>query len=230
MKRLLLFFAALSFLSTINAQTLKPYILGSTLKGSMTDAKQLVKTGLGNAGFTIVGEYSPAEDVSRYVMVVSHPALDKAVKKIGGLTGFASTLRMAITDENGTLNITYTNPVYWGNAYFRNDFPKVATEYSEVESSFKRSLEGIGTSVNSPFGSKKGLKISNLRKYHYMFGMPYFDDVEELGNFDSHADAVASIDKVLKEGKPGVSLVYKHNVPGTELTLYGISLLYVYDN
>ncbi len=224
MKRILFFIIALAFFSSTNAQTLKPYILGATLTSSMNDAKQLLRTGLENAGFTVVGEYSPAEDASRYVMIVSHPALDKAVKMTGGLTGFASTLHVGITKENGTLNITYMNPEYWGNAYFRDDFPKVTAEYSKVGQSLKKSLENIGTPKDLPFGSKKGIKTSNLRKYHYMFGMPYFDDVIELEEFDSHAKAVSTIDNALKTGKPGVNLVYKHTVPGTDLTLYGIAL------
>jgi uncharacterized protein (DUF302 family) len=224
MKRAFLFFLTLGLVSMLNAQTLKPYILGTSITGTIDEIKQKVKDNLESANFKVAGEYMPAEDASRYVIVVTHPALDKAVKKNGGLTGFAATLRAAITNENGKLNITYTNPEYWGNAYFRKDYPSVEAEYKEIAAAFKKAMEGVGTYSGKPFGSKKGLKIDNLRKYHYMFGMPYFDDVVELGDFDSHADAVASIDKALKEGKPGVSLVYKYTVPGTELTLYGIAL------
>ena len=224
MKRAFSIIFALCLISLINAQTLKPYILGTSVTGTIDEVKTDVKENLENAGFKVVGEYMPAGDVSRYVIVVAHPSLDNAVKKVGGLTGFAATLRVAITNENGKLDITYTDPEYWGNAYFRKDYPKVADDYSKISAAFKKAMEGIATYSGTPFGSKKGLKTDDLRKYHYMFGMPYFDDVVELGDFDSHSEAVASIDKALKEGKPGVSLVYKYSVPGTELTLYGIAL------
>ena len=57
-----------------------------------------------------------------------------------------------------------------------------------------------------------------------MFGMPYFDDVEELEDFDSHAEAVKEIDTKLKAGVSNVKLVYKVDIPNTDLTLYGLAL------
>ena len=36
--------------------------------------------------------------------------------------------------------------------------------------------------------------------------------------------AVAQIDKAMKWGKPGVSLVYRYDVPGTKLSLFGFAL------
>ncbi|MEN8250387.1 MAG: hypothetical protein ABFS32_15745 [Bacteroidota bacterium] len=206
------------------AQSLKPYILGATSTNSMEDVKSSVKSGLGNAGFTIVGEYQPVSESSRWVMVVSHPELDKAVKSVGGLTGFASTLRVGITKEGGILNISYTNPPYWGNAYFRDDFDKVSAHYTKLETAFKNAVANIGEAKGTSFGSEDGVEIDDLKDYHYMFGMPYFDDTEEFGDFDSHAQAVSKIEKSLQRGKPGVKLVYKYDVPGANLTLFGLAL------
>lgn len=224
MKKLVSIFLVLFAVSMANAQTLKPYILGSTFSGSMDDAKAQVTTGLESAGFTLVGQYMPVADANRWVIIVSHPALDNAVKSQGGLTGFAATLRLAITKEGGTINISYTNPVYWGNAYFRSDFDKVAGDYSKVEAAFKQAVAKVGDVKGTSFGSEKGVKLEDLRKYHYMFGMPYFDETEEFGDFNNHEEAIAKIEKSLKWGKTGVKLVYKHDVPGTKLTLYGFAL------
>ena len=110
MKRVIPIFIMLLASYTATSQTLKPYILGTTFSGSVDDAKTQVKSGLEGAGFTIVGEYMPVDDASRWVIVVSHPALDNAAKKVGGLTGFASTLRVGITKEDNIINISYTNP------------------------------------------------------------------------------------------------------------------------
>ena len=224
MKKLFTILFAFALVTFVNGQTLKPYILGSTYSGSIDEAKTQIRSALESAGFTVIGEYMPADDAGRWVMMVSHPALDKAVKEVGGLTGFASVLRLALTKENGAINITYTNPQYWGNAYFRDDFDKVMDEYQDVDNAFKKAVAQVGEIKGTPFGSKKGIKVSNLRKYHYMFGMPYFDDTAELGDFDSYSKAVATIDRSFAEGKPGVKKVYKYNVPGTELTLYGVAL------
>ena len=224
MKRLISIFIMLLAGFTATSQTLKPYILGATSSGSIDDIKTSVQAGLEGAGFTVVGEYMPVEDASRWVMIVSHPALDNAVKSVGGLTGFASTLRLALTKEEGIINISYTNPPYWGNAYFRDDFDKVAGDYTKVEAAFKQAVANVGEAKGTPFGSEEGEEIEDLRKYHYMFGMPYFDETKDFGDFVTHEAAIAKIETSIKWGKSGVKLVYRHDVPGTKLTLYGFAL------
>lgn len=224
MKRLISIFIILLAGFTATSQTLKPYILGATNSGSIDDVKALTKSGLEEAGFSIAGEYMPAEDASRWVMVVSHPALDNAVKSVGGLTGFASTLRVGITKEDNIINISYTNPPYWGNAYFRDDFDKVTGEYTKVEAAFTKAMANVGEAKGTPFGSEEGQEVDDLRDYHYMFMMPYFDETKEFGEFDTHQAAIEKIVESLKWGKPGVKLVYRHDVPGTKLTLYGFAL------
>ena len=217
------FFLLLISFSAIS-QNLKPYILGATFSGDIIEASEKVTAGLQGAGFTVVGQYNPMEVDTRWIAVVSHPSLDKAVKLVGGLTGFASTLRVGITVEGGMINISYTNPPYWGNAYFKDNYDKVAGDYGRVDLAFKKALAGIGTMNGSSFGSEKGEEIENLREYHYMFGMPYFDDTNEFGDFDTHEEVITKIEKSLKWGKAGVKLVYRHDVPGTKLTLYGFAL------
>ena len=224
MKRLIPIFIMLLAGFTATSQALNPYILGATASGSIDDAKSQVKSGLQGAGFTVVGEYMPAEDATRWVMVVSHPDLDNAVKTVGGLTGFAATLRVGITKEDNIINISYTNPPYWGNAYFRNDFDKVAGNYTKVEATFKKAMANVGETKGTPFGSEEGIEVDDLKDYHYMFMMPYFDDTNELGDFDTYQAAIDKIENSLKRGKPGVKLVYKYDVPGTKLTLYGFAL------
>ena len=193
MKRLIPIFIMLLASYTAISQTLKPYILGATSNGSIDDTKTQVKSGLEGAGFTVVGEYMPVDDASRWVIIVSHPALDNAAKTVRGLTGFASTLRVGITKEENVINISYTNPPYWGNAYFRDDFDKVASDYTKIEAAFKNSVANIGESKGTPFGSEEGEEVEDLRKYHYMFGMPYFDETKDFGDFDTHK---AAIDKI----------------------------------
>lgn len=224
MKKLIPILLVLFAVSLANGQTLKPYILGSSFSGSMDDAKAQTTVSLQGKGFTVVGQYMPVADASRWVIIVSHPALDNAVKSVGELTGFAATLRLGLTKEGDAINISYTNPVYWGNAYFRSDFDKVSRDYSKVEAAFKQAVSAVGTANGSSFGSEKGVELDDLRKYHYMFGMPYFDETEEFGEFSNHDVAIAKIESSLKWGKPGVKLVYKYDVPGTKLTLFGFAL------
>ena len=222
--KVLSLFLSLLFSLSLSAQNLKPYVLGVATNSSLSETKNKLHTALTSSGFEVVGEYQPAGDVNRWIFVIAHPDLDLAVKKFGGLRGFASTLRVAITRENGQTNVSYTNPFYWGNAYFQEDYNKVAGTYKDISASLKSAFSNLGTVKNTPFGSEKGESAEDLQGYHYMFGMPYFDETVKLGDFSSTQAATSHIDAVLKAGKPGVSLVYKHIIPGTDLVLYGIAL------
>ena len=206
------------------AQNLKPYILGVESTESVADLKGKVAANLEQNGIQIVGQYEPAADANRWLMVITSPELQNAVEAVGGLTGFASTLRVAITQEEGKTLITYTNPDYWGNAYFRDDFDKVAADYAALTAHLENAMKATGTFVGTPFGSEKGLSVKDLHKYHYMMGMPRFDDTVELGEYDSYQTALNKVDSSIEHGVPNVKEVYKVTIPGKDLTLYGFAL------
>jgi uncharacterized protein (DUF302 family) len=218
---LIMLFAAFAVGDTAN---LKPYILGYESTASLSEIRTTLKTNLKAEGFKILGEYKPASDANRWLIVVGSSDLTSAVQKIGGLTGFAASLRVAITKESGVWKITYTNPKYWGNAYFRDDFPKVENYYNNVTNKFAAAMKKSGTFKGTTFGSKKGVELDDLRDYQYMMGMPDFDDVEELEDFDSFNEAVAKIDANLAKGISGIKKVYSIKIPGKNLKLYGIAL------
>ncbi len=224
MKKIIVLLFAVGILFQVNAGGLNPYILGAISSKSVSELKSTVSSALSAQGLNVVGSYMPAADKNRVVIIISHSQLEKAVQQIGGLTGFAATLRVAITREGNITNISYTNPVYWGNAYFREDFSKVKSNYDAVAKSFEAAMKAFGTYKGTPFGSQKGEDAEDLHKYHYMMGMPYFDDTNELKEFDSYDEAVAKIDANLKKGVPNVKLVYKYEIPGKKLALYGIAL------
>lgn len=208
----------------VSAQTLSPYVLGIETTENVSTTKVMVAEQLKAAGIHVIGQYQPADDENRWVMVFTSKEMDNAVKTIGGLTGFAGALRLSVTHEAGKTLVTYTNPVYWGNAYFRDDFPKVASNYAALTTKLEKAMSGIGAFVGTPFGSKKGLELDKLRKYHYMAGMPRFDETKELAVFESHEAALAQVEASIKIGVPNVKMVYKHKIPGQNLTLYGFAL------
>jgi len=180
MKKSIIILFSVGIFFQVNAQKLNPYILGATSSKSVTELKSTVTSALSAQGLNVVGSYMPAGDKSRLVFIVSHSQLEKAVQQIGGLTGFAATLRVAITREGSVTNISYTNPVYWGNAYFREDFSIVKSNYDAIANAFDNAMNSAGAYKGTPFGSKKGEEADDLHKYHYMIGMPYFDDTNEL--------------------------------------------------
>lgn len=208
----------------VGAQNLSPYTIGFETNESIIVTQTKLIGLLELYGIKLLGQYQPANDKNRSVIVFTSKELETAVKSIGGLTGFASALRIGITNENGKTIVTYTNPLYWGNAYFKNNFDKVADNYRVLIEHLEKAMKASGNFAGTAFGSKHGLSEKDLRKYHYMMTMPYFEDVVELGSFDSHAAAVDKLDANLKKGLAGISLVYKINIPGTDLSLYGIAL------
>ena len=206
-------------------QSLKPYILGLKSESKLDQIKAELTTHLNSEGIDVLGEYAPAEDPDRWVMVISSDDLIDAVKQVNGLTAFAATLRIAITREDDKHAISYTNPSYWGNAYFRSDFSKVETNYKSLESKIIIAIIKLGNYEGTAFGSEKGVEIEDLRKYRYMFGMPRFDDTVELGKFSNYDEAITRIEANISSGKANIKHVYSIEIPGQKLKLYGFALL-----
>ncbi|KAA6346354.1 hypothetical protein EZS27_006126 [termite gut metagenome] len=206
------------------SQNLKPYILAFETSESISAVKAQVEKNLEQNDIKVIGQYQPASDKNRWIIVISSSELENAVSSIGGLTGFAAALRIGITRENGKTLVSYTNPSYWGNAYFRANYSKVTSKYNALNTKIQNAMKNSGSYVGTPFGSKKGISASDLQKYHYMMGMPYFDDTVELGSFDSYQAAVAKVQSSIVNGVPGVKMVYKVKIPGKNLTLYGFGL------
>jgi len=203
---------------------LKPYILGFVTTENVEDIKGKVVANLEKNGLEVIGQYQPAEDENRWILVYTCAELKDAVKSVGGLTGFAATLRVGITREGNNTLVSYTTPDYWGNAYFQSEFDKVSDKYSEFKKRLETAMKDSGKFVGTPFGSEKGEEIKDLRKYHYMFGMPNFDDTKELEDFDSYQAALDKMESSIKKGVPNVEMVYKLAIPGKDLTLYGFAL------
>ena len=101
MKNFVVILLALFTLNAVSAQNLKPYILGAETTESITDVKVLLAEQLEMNGLHLIGQYQPAADSSRWVMIFSSDELISAVQKAGDLTGFAAALRIGITEENG---------------------------------------------------------------------------------------------------------------------------------
>jgi len=203
--------------SFIFAQNLKPYVLASKSDATLTETAERVKATLLNNDFEIVGEYTPANDDNRLVLVITNANLKQAVEQAGELRGFALTLRVAFTKSDDGVIVSYTNPQYWGNAYWESDYATVADLYEQIDEKLSVLVDG----TKSTFGSKKGLTEKDLKKYRYMFGMERFSDVVELNEFESFEEAVNIIDNNLNESD---DLVYSVELKDKKLKLYGIAI------
>ena len=220
----LLLFLSIVGMVSIQAQNLKPYTIGAETTGSVSSVTTQSEAILKAKGFEILGVYSPANDVNRRIIIVTSIELKAAVKKVGGLTGFAAALRVAVTKEGSKTIISYTTPEYWGNAYFQKKYSQVSSYFTTISDQLKSALSGLGSNSGTQFGSKKGLSASKLQKYHYMMGMPYFQDNHKLKSFGSYSAAISRIDGNFAKGISNLKKVYSVELPDQNIKLYGIGL------
>jgi len=195
------------------AERFKPFVLASQGPGDFDAKVQETKDALSNAGFEILGEYSPYSNTfveKAHVIIVTNDELKKAagMSKYGG---FAAPWRVAVTQSGDQIQVAYANPVYLANGY------RLKADLNGVSEALKNAIGAEKT-----FGSKKGLTARKLRKYHYTFGMEYFDDVYELAEYGSHKEAVAVVEKNLDAGVAGVTRVYRLDL-GNDVTVFGVA-------
>jgi hypothetical protein len=210
---LILFFASPV---VIAADGLKPFVLADIIDDrTISEVSTEVETKLQNAGFDLIGRYSPYADT--VILVFSSMELrELATRSERG--GYGATLRVSLTRNNGKIELAYTNPLYWASAYrMQSDAASIATRLKSVLG-FER---GFGSGELS-------LTASDLRKYHYTFMMEYFDDPSVLNYFDSHQQAVATVRKNLARQVSASSQVFELGL-GTDInekpmTLFGVGL------
>ena len=188
---------------------LKPFVLASKGPGEMAQKVEAVKAALTHAGFTVAGSYSPYADAT-VIGVTDDELRDTAAKSPMG--GFGAAMRVAVTQVNGELQVSYTNPRYWANAY------RMAGELKETSAKLQAALGRV-----EEFGAK-GLSAAELRKYHYMFGMEYFTEPNALASYGSYDAAIKAVEAGLAAGKEGVTQVYRVDVPGKQETLFGVAM------
>jgi len=186
-----------------------PYILADTPDGSFLKNLAGVKTSVKEAGFEIVGEYHIEQNSA--VLAITNEELRKvaAQSKYGA---YGAAQRVALTKRNNQLQLSFTNPVYWGSAYKMGDLSGISTVLKNTLG-FKKE-----------FGSEDGLTNEDLREYHYMIAMPYFEDHNELATYTSFQEAVAAVEKGLASGKNGASKVYRIDMPGKDETVFGVAI------
>lgn len=198
-----------SNLTIADEEILKPFVLASKASGNLTEITEATKAKLAASGFTIVGTYAPYPTAN--ILIVTSDELKKnAGESEHG--GFGAIQRVSVTKVNADIQVSYTNPVYMANGY-----------------RMKGSLQNVATALEKTLGKveefgAKGMSASKLRKYHYMFGMEYFDEPSLLAEYASHEEAIAAVEAGLAAGKEGVSKVFRVDVTGKQETVFGVAM------
>jgi len=197
------------------ADLVKPFVLADSASGDVSSVAASVKEKLSGAGFEVVGSYSPYAGVEN-IIFTNDELKSTATKSERG--GYGAAMRASVTKTDGGIQVTYTNPVYWANAY------RLSSNLDGVSASLKSAL-----GMQKQYGTgEKELTADDMRGYHYTFMMEYFDDPSDLGSHGDHAAAVKAVEANLAAGKAGTSQVYKismgKDTEGNEMTLFGVAL------
>jgi hypothetical protein len=198
------------------ATAIKPFVLAKVYEsGEIAEIVSTARDSLVENDFEIVGQYSPYADT--VILAFTSEALRaNATRSERG--GYGAVMRASVTSNDGRIELAYSNPVYWANAYRMQD------DLAGTRAKLDRALgfaEEFGT------GDKR-LSASDMREYHYTFMMEYFDDPSILAYFDSHREAVETIDKNLADRVAAAVEVYQlelgNDSEGRPMTLIGVGL------
>ncbi len=213
MKRLLLILFLLTSLPIHAAkeERLKPYVLATISQLPMPELLQSVKNKLAAGNFELVGGYSPYEGAE--ILAITRDDL-KQVAAQSDFGGFGAVLKVALTETEQGIQVSYNNPEWVRHIY-------------RLEGSLADVTRDLGNLLGNEkaFGSKKGLKVKKLRKYRYMMMMPRFDDNVRLAKYKTYEQALEAVEKGLSEGLGDTRKVYRVDLPGKEETVFGVAIL-----
>lgn len=214
MRSILAFAAATLLMVNVSqaAGEIKPFILAYKASGDDSKILAEVKSKLTAAKFEIVGEYSPYDGAN--IVVITSDTLKSAAAK-SEFGGYGAGQRVTVTKVGDEVQVSYTNPVYHEAAYRMG-----------AEAELKKVADNLAAALGNEqqYGPKEGLTAKALKKYHYMFGMEYFDNPSELAEYDDYNKAVEAVVAGLQKGLGGSQKVYRIDIPGKEQTVFGVAL------
>jgi hypothetical protein len=188
---------------------MKPFVLSSRGQGDPAKVADEAQAKLEAAGFEVAGRYAPYGGA--VVLAVTSAEL-KAAAAQQRFGGYAAAQRVTATKVGDEVQVAFTNPVYMAAGYrLKADLAPIAA----------RLAEALGTLEE--YGPKDGKTAKDLRGYHYMMSMPYFDDPWELARYPSQAEALQAVEAGLAAGKGKTRKVYRIDVSPEE-TVFGVAL------
>lgn len=203
---------------------LAPFYQMGTLGSDLNKATDKVKAGLVDNGFEVIGEYNPGAFGDWYVLVYTSTDLKGLALGLDERSALASALKVGFIKKNSVWEVYAQNPEYLFHATFRKQM-NTGLINSGAAGLNKKALDALG----SVFPSKKAyggdVSASDLHKYHYMFGMPYFSDPVELNEFDSFDQGVKRIRQNLNKQLGATVKVYEIVDAKKEIAVFGVGLL-----
>ena len=182
--------------SNLIAKGISTYLIGEYVEASQASKM------LESAGFEVVAEYESVKDGTTLVFT------NEALKKEGAKPGRAHVAVARLFVDEKEKMVSFTNPLYFGRAFMQDDYDGAV-------------FENVKADIEKVFGkleeSADRLDEDELAHYHFMMGMPYYEDSDTLGK----GSYVSLLEKA-RSYKKGKSLLF-------ELKLSDNSTLVGYD-
>jgi hypothetical protein len=187
----------------------KPFVLASRGPGDPAAVVEATKAKLAAAGFEVVGSYSPYEGATVLAVTSADLKAAAAQQRFGA---YAAAQRVTVTKVGDEVQVAFTNPLYMGAGY------RMQGNLAPVLGKLAKALGRI-----EEYGPKDGKTAKELRGYHYMISMPYFDEPWTLAKYGSQAEALAAVSAGLAAGKGKTRQVYRIDVSPDE-SVFGVAL------
>ena len=160
-----IFVALLLCFIYIEAKELSPVLFAPYEKADAIEKK------LKSGGFDVVATYHALPQST--TIVFTDDILQKEAAKKN--RAFIAVMKVFIDDK--TKKVSISNPIYFGKAFMQDDYNEAA---------FKKEQSKLKEALGNLTPSKDRLDEDDLDGYHFMMGMPYYEDQVEVaeGNIE----------------------------------------------
>lgn len=222
MKNIVLIFSMMTLIvNTLASQeNLSPYFEITGIKGNATEIQVQLVEAISSNGFEVIGEYHPANNEKLTVICFTNDELKKLSLQFEDRGALASVMKVATIENNDTLTVSFLNPEYMFLAYWGQQLDGQEKMLKEMSDEVKNVFGSVGEL--KPFGGE--IEAKDLPDYRYMMMMPFFDDPEELNEFDSFEEGLEVIRKNLSDGKGNTVKVYEQLFEGEKIAVFGVGL------
>lgn len=162
-----------------------------------------VKKELADGGFEVLASYAPTKQSE--TLIVTCPGLKKMASKPG--RGFGAVMRVLVDGEHK--RVAYTNPLYFSKGFMQDDY-----DFAIASKAADKLAAALGKGKPSP----DKLKYEDLSEYHFMMGMPYYQDMEIVGE-GKNSELLAK----LKAYNGGKNIVFTLNLGDSTLVGFDLS-------
>ena len=203
------------------SQEMSPYFKITETDEEISEISAQIKNVLIENGFNVIGEYAPAKNKDLFVVCFTSEELKDLSIQFKDRGALASVLKVGFVKKDGKTTVSILNPEYMFLAFWGKQLNGQESQLTAISNKVKLAFSSFGKL--EAFGGT--VDKEDLAGYHYMMMMPYFDDPDELEDFDSFEEGLATIRKNLKAGKGNTIKVYEQIFEGKEIAVFGVGLL-----